>query len=276
MPLSLKIFRLRNSQCYVSQKIQTFSCLKPVSDAFVRSMIVGFTISKVYIPYLSKCHEIQNSTRGLPPSMGPSRPPFASPEKAQSNIAFRGSKGDAVPLNSKLVSGISRKKREKDLDKWSISKRSRNQDLFSLPKCIWIKLKIDLRPYQVNIKQLLKYGVGISQQSHRTFLDIILYKIMCYAYLLSKHICELLGKRAESPGFISASHCTVVLAARGSLMATTNLFQTILRALGQRRQWTIVNLHKICKCDAILMYQWPELHILTRDSSQPKLVSQKA
>ena len=76
---------------------------------------------------------------------------------------------------------------------------------------------------------------------------------MCYAYFLSKHICKLLGKRAESPGFISASHYTVVLATPGSVMATTNLFQTIVRAPGQRRQCSIVNLHKICKCDAILM-----------------------
>lgn len=138
--------------------------------------------------------------------------------------------------------------------------------MFSLSKCIWIQLKIDLRSHEVDVKQLLEYDVGILQRSHRTSLDIILYKIMCYAYFLSKHICKSLGKRAESPGFISASHCTGVLAAPGSVMATTNLFQTIPHALEQRRQCAIVNLPKICTCDAILMSQWPEIHKSTTDS----------
>lgn len=78
---------------------------------------------------------------------------------------------------------------------------------------------------------------------------------MCYAYFLSKHICKSLGKRVESPWFISASHYTVVLATPGSVMATTKLFQTVLHAPEQRRQCPIVNLHKICKCGAILVYQ---------------------
>lgn len=79
---------------------------------------------------------------------------------------------------------------------------------------------------------------AFQQQSHGTLLDIILYQIMCYAYLLGKHICELRGERVERPGFIPASRSSGDLLAQGCLMPTASLFQT----LGQRRQWTIVNL----------------------------------
>lgn len=36
--------------------------------------------------------------------------------------------------------------RKKEQDNQGISKRSGNRDVFNLPKCIWIKLKIDPRP----------------------------------------------------------------------------------------------------------------------------------
>lgn len=116
------------------------------------------------------------------------------------------------------------RKKKKELDKWGISKRPGNQDLFSLLKCIWIKLKSDLSSNEGDVKPWLEYNVGTWWWSHQTSLDIVLYKIMCYAYFLSKHICKSLGKRVESSWFISTSCCTVVLATPGSVMATANLF----------------------------------------------------